>query len=425
MPRTLTEPEFNAIKAKLLDAAPSGLKEDEFNRYIGPAMAQAVGEAENSTGPVVGSAAERFASGAWKILNPMGLVNAAMHPIDTAKAMVGAQIEQGQKALELAKEGRYTEAAGHGAAALLPMVGPAAANAGERIASGDVAGGLGEGAALLAPAAASAGRVPIGKATSAVGRTAEAVGKSSPVRRIGTYGAAAELFKGDIPKAVMAGVAPIALEKGGQALQRVGDALSGANAPVVSPETTPPHLDLSQRVPAGSLTQQQIGERLAAARAQGMTAPQPLTVMAPRPSPSSVPVPPGPPEPSMAPETVAAKPEPFNAPRVVEKPQTPKQISEQALSEHRAVINAAREANVELKPGDREALVKIVRSGVPAKDAVEALKASRDPAAELAKRLGTPSDAEMTFPPNKSGLPSKPPTARKARGKLSDLAVAE
>jgi hypothetical protein len=43
-------------------------------------------------------------------------------------------------------------------------------------------------------------------------------------------------------------------------------------------------------------------------------------------------------------------------------------------------------------------------------------------AAELAKRWGTPSDAERRFPPNKSGLPSNPPTARKARGKVSDLA---
>jgi hypothetical protein len=114
--------------------------------------------------------------------------------------------------------------------------------------------------------------------------------------------------------------------------------------------------------------------------------------------------------------------EPFNAPRV--KPPSPKELSEQALSEHRAIVTAAREANVSLQPGDRDALVKVVRSGVPVKDAVEALKATRttDPAAELARRFNLPSDAERTFPPNKSGLPTKPPTARKARGKIADLA---
>jgi hypothetical protein len=47
-----------------------------------------------------------------------------------------------------------------------------------------------------------------------------------------------------------------------------------------------------------------------------------------------------------------------------------------------------------------------------------------DPAAELARRLGTPSDAERTFPANKSGLPARAPTAVKARGgaKIADLA---
>jgi hypothetical protein len=44
---------------------------------------------------------------------------------------------------------RASEAFGHGAAGALPLVGPAAANAGEQIGEGDIAGGLGSGAGLL------------------------------------------------------------------------------------------------------------------------------------------------------------------------------------------------------------------------------------------------------------------------------------
>lgn len=102
-----------------------------------------------------GSPVVRFAKGAWSVLNPVGiaegLYQTVRHPLDTATNIVNAQVDQAQKSAQLAKEGRYTEAAGHAAAAALPVIGPAAAHAGERMASGDVAGGLGEGTALLAP----------------------------------------------------------------------------------------------------------------------------------------------------------------------------------------------------------------------------------------------------------------------------------
>lgn len=48
---------------------------------------------------------------------------------------------------------RSVEAAGHGAAALLPVIGPAAASAGEDIKRGDIAYGLGKGSALVASVA--------------------------------------------------------------------------------------------------------------------------------------------------------------------------------------------------------------------------------------------------------------------------------
>lgn len=107
-----------------------------------------------------GSALGRFASNAWEMLNPVsmvkGVVHAVAHPVDTAEALVGAQVGEGRKALDLARQGRYTEAAGHSAAFALPVLGPAAAAAGEQIAAGDVAGGLGKAGGLIAPLAAGA-----------------------------------------------------------------------------------------------------------------------------------------------------------------------------------------------------------------------------------------------------------------------------
>jgi hypothetical protein len=107
-----------------------------------------------------GSAVGRFLSNAGEALNPItaleGVASAVAHPIDTAKGIIGSQVGEAEKALDLIKQGRYTEAAGHGAAALLPILGPAAAKAGEQIASGDIAGGFGKTAGLVAPMAAGA-----------------------------------------------------------------------------------------------------------------------------------------------------------------------------------------------------------------------------------------------------------------------------
>jgi len=99
-------------------------------------------------------AAARFAGGAWEMLNPAsmvkGAVDAVSHPIDTAKNIYESHVGQAQKAFENVAQGRYSEALGHGAAALLPILGPAAANIGEEIgATGDIAGGLGKTAGLL------------------------------------------------------------------------------------------------------------------------------------------------------------------------------------------------------------------------------------------------------------------------------------
>lgn len=115
--------------------------------------------AEDFMDPAVapeGGAVGRFASGVGRILNPItiakGLGHAVVHPIDTAAGLVGSQLDQFRQA---AQAQTPVEAIGHAAAGALPLVGPVAAAAGERIAAGDVAGGLGEAAGLVAPFAAS------------------------------------------------------------------------------------------------------------------------------------------------------------------------------------------------------------------------------------------------------------------------------
>ena len=75
-------------------------------------------------------AVSRFVSGAAKNLNPMGIVSAVAHPIDTAKALLEAHKAQYDKAKEAYSQGRYSEAVGHLGAAALPVLGPAAAAAG-------------------------------------------------------------------------------------------------------------------------------------------------------------------------------------------------------------------------------------------------------------------------------------------------------
>lgn len=125
-----------------------------------------------------GSALGRFAAGAWENLNPVtalsGLARAAASPWETGKALVGAQVEQGRKAYDAAREGRYSEAAGHAGAAMLPVLGPVAANIGEGIAeTGDVAGGVGRATGLIAPIAG--GRAAVARAQKVGAKTGAAV----------------------------------------------------------------------------------------------------------------------------------------------------------------------------------------------------------------------------------------------------------
>ena len=134
------------------DTPPS---EQELDAIFSDARSK-VGAKGSSQGPE-GSAIGRFAAGAGEYLNPISMVSGAYqavrHPLDTASQMLQAQVGEAQKAKGLFGEGRYTEAAGHLGAAVLPIVGPMAARAGEAIASGDIAGGLGQATGLIGTSA--------------------------------------------------------------------------------------------------------------------------------------------------------------------------------------------------------------------------------------------------------------------------------
>lgn len=152
MPRKLSEDEFNALKAKVIASLPPNLTEDEFNRIAPTRFEQALGEAENTPATPEGSALSRFVGGAVDVLNPLtalaGIGQAVVHPIDTATNLVRSQAQQFQKA---AAAPTLSEKVGYTAAGVTPLLGPAMARAGETIASGDIAGGLGQTAGLVAP----------------------------------------------------------------------------------------------------------------------------------------------------------------------------------------------------------------------------------------------------------------------------------
>lgn len=106
-----------------------------------------------------------------------GPLYAIQHPWDSVGLIVdavrNAHIGTFNKAKEKASAAAngdalaIPEAIGYGAATALPVAGPAAAGAGEQIASGDIAGGLGTSAGLLAPSVLAAAKAKTGPLVSA------------------------------------------------------------------------------------------------------------------------------------------------------------------------------------------------------------------------------------------------------------------
>jgi len=395
MPRTLSEDEFNSIKQAVLQQAPPNLSEADFNRVIPSMLAGAIGTAENSPAPLADSAVSRLTAGMWKHVNPAamvsGLAQAALHPLDTAGNILSAQGAQFGKAADDLRQGRYWEAGAHAAAGVLPLVGPAAGAAGERIATGDVAGGVGEGlgviGTILAPEAAikgaQAARVagpalqgPVSTALSATGRGLETVGRSAPARWVERVGLGEGIFHLD-PRGIAAGTLPAGLRVTGRGLQRLGDRLAPA-ADVA--DVAAPYLDRSVPVKAGDLTPQQIRERIA--YGQGTpTVRDP--VYAPRPTPASVsaPAPAAPPAAPLAepPATPPAAPAPAAvpaptasapAPATATPPSTPRGFGWSPQQIRNEVGQAAVRTRLKLTPAQLEQADALVAQGMVPTEAV-------------------------------------------------------
>jgi hypothetical protein len=374
--------------------------------------------------PEEDSAVSRFAQGAWSNLNPMGLVHAAMDPKAAVKGLLDAHAAQLDKAKAAYSDGHYSEAAGHLAAAALPLIGPAAAHAGERIGEGDIAGGLGESAGLLAPFA----RNPIGRAANLADQ-----GAASAVRAVANVPRAiaeSPMTARIAPRLVKYGTTAVGGAVGGWPGAIVGREVGADLADTLAtrmarPAAPPPPTPAAQALTAGLssgepmqaakflelLKQVPPNERPAilaarqqaiqASRAGMATAPPPASVETPPQAPGvSAPggVRPAPPVLDPVAQAIrdqtAAPPAPAPAPPPA--PFNPnvglKQANEAfAAAGETALKGEAANAMSLIKRGKTpEEAIRIVMGNRPAAAPV----APVDPAAELARRLGTPSEAE-------------------------------
>lgn len=183
MPRQLSEQEYQEIRQSVLDHAPAGMDEASFQRYVGPAMEQAIGIAENTPAPLSGSGVRRALGGLWETLNPVemvkGLGQAIAHPVQTATNIYAAQKDQftqGNAARTL------PEQLGHYTAGVIPIVGPMAADIGQQAGEGDIAGAMGRTAGLMAPI--GAGPVARAGAKAVIGERVAAAADASATSRI-------------------------------------------------------------------------------------------------------------------------------------------------------------------------------------------------------------------------------------------------
>ncbi len=107
-----------------------------------------------------GSGLRRFGRELWggtvgaipKTLETIGAIPTSVLPGELGRGsrqilkerLLDPTLEQGRRAMEAGKSGRYSEMVGHGVAAALPLVGPAAADVGETAGQGDIAGAAGK-----------------------------------------------------------------------------------------------------------------------------------------------------------------------------------------------------------------------------------------------------------------------------------------
>lgn len=214
---------------------------------------------------VVGGALSRFGKGLAGSLLPSttssdyieGPKYAAQHPVDAIslvlRALWDAQAGQAGKTVESArgvlsaptiggKLSAASETLGHGLATAIPLIGPAAANAGEQIGSGDIAGGLGAATGLLAPSAAVAsGRLtaPLRETAanrlhaSAVAGVEKAINPTRVDTKVQTAHIAPEMLKRRVRAGNLQKLEDLASEKSAAAGAKVDEALTPYKADTV------------------------------------------------------------------------------------------------------------------------------------------------------------------------------------------------
>jgi hypothetical protein len=202
--QVIKDPNFLALphgeRAKVLRAIDpnfGGLPEPEQMRVVSSfGQAQSQPATTPQAQPEGPSAGQRF-YGKFEQYSPIGMVKAIPDMardmaeesrgragitgpgvVLTKKLIVDPAIQMGSKAKDAFKQGRYSEAAGYGLAAALPMVGPMAADIGETAGKGDIAGLAG--AAVGTVASALAGKALANPRATAVeiGKGAKAVVKA-------------------------------------------------------------------------------------------------------------------------------------------------------------------------------------------------------------------------------------------------------
>lgn len=204
MPQTLTEQNRARLDGIVQKMVANGEHDDAINFVVADfkqkyALPDKPAATEDFL-PAPKSGAEKawaVAKGLGRALNPvpvleaasdlqraatMGDMEASARTAQRLKGIVGAQGGEFKTAAERADQGRYSEAAAHGLAGLLPVLGPAAAQAGEKFET-DPYGAAGESIGVLASAEAPRLLPPTLRATRAVGRgtasAAKAVGPTA------------------------------------------------------------------------------------------------------------------------------------------------------------------------------------------------------------------------------------------------------
>lgn len=173
-----------------------------------------------------------FVGGAAKHLNPVamlqGAAQAVAHPIDTAGAMLGEQGRVYEKAKQAFGKGDYIEGVRHILGFLLPMLGPAIDEAGDKAQSGRLAEGLGEAAGLgLQPKMPGA----VAKAAGAAARAAPAAAEAAIVHSVAKAAG--------VPAVVVREARAVAGERL-RDFAASGKARPSAKAPVATPEPVAP-----------------------------------------------------------------------------------------------------------------------------------------------------------------------------------------